>query len=376
MNYDASPEGICTGRLIRALLDHGFRITLLTSKKARLDFQHPRLKVLVFAHRPREPRALFRLWAKAEGSFANNFFIWTRRVLKHEFADDMPDIFYGRAWPYASLIPAYYFSKRLGVPFIAHLSDPIPPPNEPFKGPETLVDLQAMLGHASAVTITNPETVKYQQRFTPMNPASTYVLPHVSPGIHDLPAAERGVQRYYYIGAIGNRRPILPVVFAGFQQHLRDFPTAKMHFVNPKVNEVLPDIKRLSLERQIDILPFAEDIKTVLTPATALLSFEPEVENPIWTLTKTVEYLCANRCIFALTSRGSPTERMLSAFPDSCVVVSDYRPEAIAEGFDRLAGLNPSVEHFAERLEAMAEFKAENVAGQFEKICSSVLAAN
>lgn len=356
------------------MLDYGFRVTLLTSKKAKLDFEHPRLKVIVKEHRPRAPRALFRLWAKAAGVFSSNFFFWSRRALNHDFDDDVPDLFYGRAWPYGSLIPAYYFSRRFTVPFIAHLSDPIPPPNEPYKGKASIADLQAMLDHASAVTITNPETVEYQQRFTPMDVGSTYVLPHVSPGIHQLPEPEHTTQRYYYIGAIGNRKPVMGTVFAGFQRHLQRYPNANIHFVNAKRHEVVPDVEKLWLQEKIKILPFAEDIKTVLTPATALLSFEPRVENPIWTLTKTVEYLCANRCIFALTSSGSPTQRMLSAFPESAVVVTDYSPEAIADGFDRLAALRPTPEHFAKRLEAMEEFKAENVAEKFAGICRAVLA--
>lgn len=317
---------------------------------------------------------LLRRWAKWSGIISSNFFFWTRRALSYGFdPEDMPDIFYGRAWPYGSLVPAYYISKRYHVPFIAHLSDPIPPPNETYQGKDSIADLQMMLDHAAAVTITNPETVVYQQRFTPMQPGKVHVLPHVSPGIHDLPTADTEVQRYYYIGAIGNRRPVLGTVFEGFKQHLSRHPDAKMHFVNPRASEVVPDIERQSLQEKITLLPFAEDIRDVLTPATALLSFEPQVENPIWTLTKTVEYLCANRCIFALTSPGSPTQRMLSAFPESCVVITQYDSQAIAEGFDRLAALRPTAEHFAQRLEAMAEFKAENVAAKFAQICSEVL---
>ena len=374
VNFDARPEGICTGRLVRALLNHGFKITLVTSRKSKLEYAHPRLKTVGLAYRPRNPKLLFKFWAKLTGSFENNFFLWSRRALKHPFdSDDIPDIFYGRAWPYASLVPAYYYSKRYRVPFIAHLSDPIPPPNEAYPGPKSLENLQAMLDYAKAVTFTNEETVEYQGQYTPIDGDKTHVLPHVSPGEHKLPPAEKNAQRYYHIGAIGNRRPALYAALEGFKLHLKNYPHAHMNFVNPKPQEVQPVIRQLSLEKHVSIFPFAPDIRTVMTPATALISYEPNVETPIWTLTKTIEYLCANRCIFALTSKTSPTEKLLRPFPESCVVVNAYDAGAIAEGYDHLAELAPSEDHFAERLEQMADFKAENVARKFEEICESIL---
>lgn len=374
VNFDVRPEGICSGRLVRALLNHGFKITLITSKKAKIDYEHPRLKIIVLPYRPREPRFFFRFWAKLTGSIENNFFWWSRHALRQKFDNnDIPDIFYGRAWPYASLVPAYSFSIRYRVPFIAHLSDPIPPPNVVYPGAKSLENLKTMLNHAEAITFTNEETVEYQARFTPFGENKAHVLPHVSPGVYKLPAAEKNAQRYYHIGAIGKRRPILNVALDGFRLHLKNYPLAKMNFVNPKPREVRPDIRRLSLQEHVSILPFAPDIRSILTPATALISYEPKVETPIWTLTKTIEYLCANRCIFALTSKGSPTEKLLRQFPESCVVVNDYDAKLIAQGYDRLAELEPSEDHFAQRLEKMADFRAENVAKKFEEICVSIL---
>ena len=374
VNFDAKPEGICTGRLVRALLNYGFRITLITSRKSKNEYEHPRLKTIVLSYRPRTPRILFKVWAKLTGSIESNFFLWTRRALKQQFArNDIPDIFYGRAWPYASLVPAYWLSIRYKVPFFAHLSDPIPPPNEAFQGSKSLENLQTMLEHAEAITFTNKETIEYQARYTPIGKNKAHVLPHVGPGEHKLPPAEKNVQHYCHIGAIGNRRPIMYTALEGFKRHLKNYPNARMDFVNPKPQEVRPFIEQLSIGKHVAILPYAPNIRTVMAPATALISYEPNVETPIWTLTKTIEYLCANRCLFALTSKNSPTERLLRQFPESCVVVTDYDSQAIADGHDRLAELTPSEDHFVQRLEKMADYKAENVARKFSEICASNL---
>ena len=110
-----------------------------------------------------------------------------------------------------------------------------------------------------------------------------------------------------------------------------------------------------------------------MTPATAFISYEPHVETPIWTLTKTIEYLSANRCVFALTSKNSPTEKLLRKFPDSCIVVNDYDYKAIAAGYNRLAELTPSEDHFDRRMEKLADYKGENVANKFKNICTAIL---
>ena len=374
VNFDAKPEGICTGRLIRALLHDGFRITLITSNKSKLGYEHPSLRTIVLPYRPRSPRIIFKFWAKLTGSIDNNFYLWTRRAIKQQFSgNDIPNLFYGRAWPYASLVPAFFFSKRYNVPFIAHLSDPFPPPNETYKGPSSLKNLKTMFAHADAITFTNEETIAYQGRYTPIAANKAHVLPHVRPKAHKLPPTNKNVQRYYHIGAIGNRRPVMYAALKGFKLHLSNYPAAQMNFVNPKPQEVRPFIQQLSIDNHVSILPYAPDIKTVMAPATALISYEPHVETPIWTLTKTIEYLSANRCVFALTSKNSPTERLLRQFPESCIVVNDYDYRSIAEGYDRLAELTPSEDHFDRRLERLADYEGGNVANKFKNICTSIL---
>ena len=374
VNFDAKPEGICTGRLIRALLNNGIRITLITSNKSILGYEHPSLQTIALPYRPRSPRIFFKFWAKLSGSIDNNFFLWTRRAVEQQFSsNDIPNLFYGRAWPYASLVPAFFFSKRYNVPFIAHLSDPFPPPNETYKGSKSLKNLNAMLVHASVITFTNEETIAYQGRYTPIVADKAHVLPHVRPKAHKLPPANNDLQRYYHIGAIGNRKPVMYAALKGFKHHLSRYPNAKLKFVGPKPGEVRPFIQQLSIEKHVTILPYAPDIKTVMAPATALISYEPHVETPIWTLTKTIEYLSANRCVFALTSKNSPTERLLRQFPESCIVVNDYDYRAIAEGYDRLAELTPSDDHFVWRLEKLSDYEGGSVARKFNNICTSIL---
>ncbi len=372
INFDKSPEGVCTGLLTRALLEYGFKVTLLTSTKADTRLHHPSLKIYTFHHKPREPRALFKLLAKIKGDFPHNFYMWGKKVSQHEFSvSDLPDVIYGRAWPYSSLIPALNLAQRYKLPLITHLSDPVPPPNETYN-PKLSNHLQSILDYSSAVTFTNEETIEYQSQFNSLVKDTTYVLPHVAPLYNQLPKPSEP-NRYYYIGAIGNRKSVLDMTLAGFAKHQNHYPKAEFAFVNPNAKDITPFIHKNNISHAVTVLPFAEDICDVYRPAGALISLEPKVDKPIWTLTKTAHYLLTNRKILALTSPGSPTERLLKNFPESCIVVTDYSVQAISKGFDKLLQIEPSEKDFKHRIDQMACFKSENIAAEFAKICKQAL---
>ncbi|MCB2264020.1 MAG: hypothetical protein LGR52_13965 [Candidatus Thiosymbion ectosymbiont of Robbea hypermnestra] len=371
VNFDKSPEGICTGLLIRALLDFGIRITLITSGKAKLGFTHPNFKCVVIKHTPREPDFFLRGLAWVKGDFYHRFYLWGKRASEIAFKEnDIPDVIYGRAWPFSSLEPAYELSRHYRIPLIIHLSDPIPPPNEKLQT-RFLKRLDCIMKQASAITFTNQETVKYQRKFVDYGDLIVDILPHVGPKKSYLDQANNE-ENYYHIGAIGNRESVLPILFQGMKLHREEYPQARLNFVNPRRKQIDPHLIHEQAGRFVDLHPFLPDINDAIAPASVLVSLEPKVDQPIWTLTKTVHYLFTNRKIFAVTCAGSPTQRMLDAFPETCGVVTEYTAESIADGLSELRALKPSPQDFEKRLEAMKEFTSERVAGKFYDLCKKV----
>lgn len=374
VQFDTGPEGVCTGRLIRALLDAGFKVTLLTSSKARLGFEHPHFSVYVFSHRPREPRVLLRWFARLGGHFVHNFYVWGRKVSRFHFpSDSLPDLFYGRAWPISSLIPAYHLARRYDKPLISHLSDPVPPPNEPPATAGTLADLQRLVDHSKFVTFTNVETIDYQRRFLRLPEGKAALLPHVAPGVTRL-TTNYDNNAFYYIGAIGNREEVLKAVLRAFSCFHRECAEARLHFVTDRPSRVEALSRSLELQAvPIHVGPYAPSFREAVEPAGVFISFEPQVDTPIWTLTKMIEYLLTNRKILAVASPGSVTQSLMERFPESCVVVTDYSPEAIAKGFGQVARLRPSETHFNARFAAMADYRGDQVAVRFQGICEQLL---
>lgn len=371
INFDKSPEGICTGLLTRALLAHDCKITLITSRKAQTTLKHKNLNTIILSYSPREPRFLLKTLAKFNSDFPDNFYIWTKRASKIRFSNnDIPDIFYGRAWPYSSLLPAEKLAKHYNKPFIAHLSDPVPPPNESHNKLYTQ-HLQHLIEQASYVTFTNEETIAYQKKFTQFDRKKAMVLPHVAPNYCALKQQDNNV--FCYTGAIGNRASIMPLFLNSFRKFCVQGNNSSFNIVNPNIKQVNQFIKEANASPYVKALPFAKKINDALEPADTLVSLEPQTDKPIWTLTKTIHYLFTNKKIIALTSKGSPTERILSSFPESCVVINNYSEKSLIEGLIKVSSLKPSEQHYLERIKKLEEYTADSVATKFIAACNELI---
>lgn len=370
--FDKKPEGICTGRLVRALLAHGHRVTLLTSTKADHSLRHPHLHVQVYSHRPRFPRALFKLICRWRGDIYSNFYMWTRAVARHDFGADMPDLFYGRAWPHASLIPAYELAQRYARPLALHLSDPFPPPNENMIFDQRFFQgLNRMTSAATVLTFTNEESIAYQQRFTRFERERAIVLNHLAPDpmVFGHPGTPG---HFYFVGGVGPSRPPTPLL-KGFALHLQRHPASRFYFVGTLEKYVRPEIKALNLSQAVEILPFTKDILDVYRRAGILVSLDAWINEPVFTPTKIVEYLVSDRPVLALTPPASPVSKLMARASDTGVTVTDYSAEAVARGFDEALQLPWRAEAYARRQRAMQDFSSAAVVGEFERALAPAL---
>ncbi len=372
--FDKKPEGICTGRLVRAFLQRGHRVTLLTSSKADTRYTHSNLQLGVYSHRPRSPRALFKLMARLEGGVHNNFYMWTRYVARHDFGGDVPDLFYGRAWPHASLVPAYELAKRYQRPLVLHISDPFPPPNEKDMAfdPDFFQGLNRMVAVATALTFTNEEAIAYQQNFTRFDRERAFVLNHLAPDPMILGGA--GKQgHFYFVGGVGPSRSPKPLL-QGFALHLQRHPDSRFYFVGALEKYLRPEIEALNLSDKVEVLPFTRDIAAVYRRAGALVSIDAWISDPVFTPTKIVEYLVSDRPVLAVTPPGSPVSKLMARSESTGVTVTDYSPAAVASGFDAILQLPWDADAYARRVHAMGDFTDDVVVNKFENELAARLA--
>jgi len=365
--FDRKPEGICTGRLVRTLLNGGHRVTVFTSKKALLNYQHPQLSFVVKSHKPRKPAGLLRRLARLQGNIPTNQYLWSQRIARlSDQQMDLPDVIYGRAWPHSSVVAAYGLAKNLDLPLLLHFSDPFPPPNEDHPGDQFLQDLQQIVDYASAITFTNTETITYQKKFLGFEDEFAYVLNHVAPPRSDFGAPPAG-KNYYYLGSIGPPRP-LPLLLDGFKLHLQVHPDARLHLVGSNPKHVKPEVQRLGLQNSVVLLPFTQDTDTVMARANGLISVDANIQTPVFTPTKIVEYLMTDRPILALTPKKSPVDTLLDQCKGTAIAVTDYTAASIATGFNQLATMGYSENQYRCRLDVMKAFSPDAINSQLNKI--------
>jgi glycosyltransferase involved in cell wall biosynthesis len=363
--FDAKPEGICTGRLVRALLERGHRVTLLTSAKARKEFSHPGLRRIVASHRPRFPRWPFKLLAALQGNIYNNFYLWSQRLLRADLQGDVPDLFYGRAWPHASIVPAYELALRYQRPLALHFSDPFPAPTEEIDMDYRFFsNLQRMVDAADLLTFTNEETIAYQHRFLRFDEERAFVLNHVAPPpqLTGAPGVEGG---FYYLGTVGPTRPAR-LLLEGFARHIQKFKQHRLYFVGSSKDYLMPEIRALGLSGKVQVLPFTSDLLGVYQRAGVLVSIDALTSEPLYTPTKIIDYLMTDRPVLCLTPAGSPVGKLVARFPETILPVTDYTPEAVATGMEAICAIPWDPSMYARRMEAMRDFSGAEVAKRFE----------
>jgi hypothetical protein len=367
VQFDAKPEGICTGRLIRALLERGHRVTLLTSTKARTDFAHPRLRILAAPSGLRYPRAFFKTLAHLQGNIYSNYYLWSRTVARTDFRGDVPDVFYGRAWPHASLVPAYELASRHRRPLILHFSDPFPSPSEDVAAdPRFFADLQTMIDAADALTFTNTEAIAYQRRFVRFDMQRAYVLNHVAPPPR-ISGAPGTLGHFYYAGGLGTARPVGPLL-DGFAVHVEKFPQHRLYFVGTARDYLMPEIRARRLGEKIEVLPFTSDLREIYRRAGALVSIDALIANPVYTPSKLIDYLVTDRPVLCLTPPGSPAAKLALRSPQTILAVTDYAPAAVAAGMADICTRAWDQAAYTRRLEQMRDFSGAEVAAHFERM--------
>ena len=367
--FDRKAEGICTGRLTRALLQHQYPVTAFSSKKAKTDLQHPQLVSHFLPFKPRQPRWLLNTLTKLSGGMANNFSVWTQRLLKLPLSEQqLPDIFYGRAWPHSSLVAAYQLSKKYHRPLMIHFSDPLPPADRKPPKAGFIKDLQKIVDHASAITFVNKAIWRLQQQATPFDDQKAWLLPHVTSAqqVFDQPP-ETG--RIAYIGTARSHSKQVDNLVAGFArfQAQTGHKNSQLVFVGSDRDYIQKLAKPLA-STPISVLDYQVDVTPEMAKAEILVLVNPTAEM---SATKLLEYCNCNRKVLLVAKAGSPDDQLARQFPETTSVVNDYLPEKIAEALTELSQRQTEDSDFERRFLKMNAHSPEAVVQQFAKIYQS-----
>jgi hypothetical protein len=358
--FDRKAEGICTGRLVRALLDAGIQITLVTSDRADTTFRHKMLRTLVFPVQPRDPKWLFRAWARVTDGLDCNLYMWSRRAGRVRL-DIRPDLVYARAWPDSSLMAGYRIAESHGLPLWIHLSDPFPPPGDSPLSPGRRSDLQRVVNRAQVCTFTNRKTLEYQtQHLRLPHPDWSEVVPHVAPEPADLGPRPKA-QRFLYLGTFSRKRDPL-ILLQAFRLYLERRPQAHILFVGPESDMLRKRVKEQALEAHVSYDRYRVDNRSHMAQADVLIGLDNIGEEPMYSLTKTVEYLVVNRPFLHIVQPSSPDHELIMRFPQTTRTVAPESTEQIAEAMAYCMEVSEDPTLYAPRFEAMRAFDGAAIA--------------
>jgi glycosyltransferase involved in cell wall biosynthesis len=365
-HFDAMPEGICTGRLVRALLDAGCRLTLVTSDEADCSFQHPHLEYARVAS-PRVPHWVFALLSRlyrAPGSFV----LWCRRVAAQSARFQGHDLIYGRSAPISSAEAARLIAARLRRPYWIHYSDPFPAPWV-TAGTHLFRRLRnysrRLLGPAQAITFTTPEALVFQEKCLGLPiAAKSFVLPHVAPLPIWLEPPPAQPPTFAYLGSFYGRRNARALL-EGFARHRQSSAASRFVFVGADPATVLPDAERLGLGAAVEVRPRVKDVKPAMAGADVLVALDADFGEPVFMTTKIVEYLMVNRTVLMVSPESSSSARLVRRFPETAILAPGEDPARIASAMTAALKLAGKREDFARRFQGMSDFSAPSVAAQF-----------
>jgi glycosyltransferase involved in cell wall biosynthesis len=366
--FDAGAEGICTGRLVRALLDAGWRITLFTSQEADTSFRHQALKTIVVPA-PQLPWKFSGLIARLIRAPQANY-LWCRKIAALHREAGQPALVYGRSMPITSLEAARRLAQACRARLWVHLSDPFPDPwLEPGCSLYRRMEAYArrLAGLAEVTTFTTEPGRALQQRYAGADlSARSFVLPHISPEATRLPKRGPGPVTFAYIGSFySKRRP--DVLLEGFRRHLKAHPDSRFRFVGADPSVVMPVAEALDVARSIEMVGRVKDVLPQMAAADVLVASDSGEGEPVFLSTKLIEYLMVDRPVLLVSPAASPGTQLLKRFPSTTRVAPCQDPEAVGVGMTELAGGSYPAAEFERRFAGMEEFSSRSVAALFTR---------
>jgi glycosyltransferase involved in cell wall biosynthesis len=361
--YWDSPEGICTGRLVSALVGAGWDLDLITASTAPIRPLSPRLRVHRVGEGPAWLKRVFNGCARRLQRPLLETYWWARRAARVALAR-RPDVVYGRGLPLASLVAATDLSRRYRVPLALHFSDPIP---SPWDGPETRsyrVERRwsrRLLRSASSVTFVTREALEFQEQATGLSlRARALVLPHVAPTAAALNARPSSPPRLCYVGSFYGRRRA-DALLRGFARYRAAGGQAELHFVGTDPHELQAGLARQGLHPWVRVHARTSDLEPHYADASVLVAVDAFVGRPVFLATKLVEYLAVPRPILLLSPSGSPGRTLLETIPGSSVGC-DEDEATIADAIARLIRVSTGAVDYSERDALRRQFDGQSLA--------------
>jgi hypothetical protein len=340
-------EALAGRRLVKALLEAGARVHVLSAARADDEFRHDNYEGTVVPCAPLPLNKVARAWRMVrltipedEGPWVSGAVAAGVRVLSSLPADT---IIYGRSMPGSSNIVAWHLARMSGLPWIAHFSDEWPSIGPlsngrgwlaPYKWPLFRFWRQRIIRDADALTFTNPLQAKDILSGDARELAKSFVVSHLPSG------ATRANQtpQYDFFRIVHTGNIYYGRTSASLMQGLRLFldrtPAARGPVRFTQAGWDTGDLpawkERCGLGDVVQCVGRMNehDMVRLIDTASLLIAVDFANQKSTTLPLKTPDYVNAGRPILAITAPSTSLERLFDA--DGAGLTA-YSPEQVAE---------------------------------------------
>ena len=314
-------------------------------------------------------------WCSFLGKVAYNehYRYWVRKALRVVLSPrgGVPfDVVYSLAAPTASNILGMMVKERTGIPWVAHFSDPGYLCHDiRFKSPlKTYIAYsmeRAIFEKADGLTFVNEDTLLKSTEACPDLREKCLVLPHsFDPDYFDGPAVvpNDGMVRFTYVGSLYARRKpfdVIRALRAALPEGGGTVPRIELNLYGSVAPEIRREIEEQDLPwvRMRGPVSYRDSIRVMRECDYLLLIDMPDAAN-LYTPSKLIDYLPAEKPILGVTSENSNSARLLREIGYPVTAPGDI--DGLTLLFSRLLSADPL--GISESHRVMAErFRADRV---------------
>lgn len=275
-----------------------------------------------------------------------------------------PDVIYSRSSPMSAALLARKLKRRLGVPWIMHLSDPWA--DSPYKNAHPAEQRMeaACFAEADYITLTTEGQAAHYRRKYPALAEKIGVCPNTMPEPEEWQPLVQGVEapqgeapvRIVFAGSLYGQRSPRPLVEALQQLDTETLSALRVDIYGNAQGEALEWMQRApEALRYHGPIPFAQACREQYAADIALI-IEPEDPHPLgqhFLPSKTLESLALGRRMLAITPLSSETGRICAqgygwvVSPSDVAGLADRLKQMVATRQEwRREGMPSAPEHF------------------------------
>jgi glycosyltransferase involved in cell wall biosynthesis len=271
----------------------------------------------------------------------------------------------------------FELNRVTGTPWVAHFSDPIYRSigvkfASPLRTFITYREEEKLLRNAWGITFVNEETLQRTTQHQHSYTQKSTVIPHCfEPEYFDKlrNTISEAVIKVGYIGSLYSRRNPFEVIDAIEHVRARSAKNIELHLYGTIEEAILEQIgtddrKWISVHGSVSYLESLKAMKAM----DALLLIDMPDEISLFTPSKLIDYLAAEKYVIGITSPSSPTAKLLSEIGYPVVLPGDQ--ERLRQEISKVLGRQHELSE-QHRL-VTARFRADVVSKQLSSILSRV----